>query len=60
MGKISACGFIITRLYSVTVPTDGKKRVKCKVNRPVRLHVLSVTLHSSASCEDEFFSEHFM
>ena len=28
MGKISARGFVITRLYSLTVPTDGKKMSK--------------------------------
>ena len=37
-----------------------KKLLRCKVNGPVRLHILLGTLHSPASCEDEFFSEHFM
>ena len=63
-GKISAGGFI-TWLYSATAPTDsiyGKKKnsLTCKVNNPVRLHILLVTLHAPASCENKFFSEHFM
>ena len=39
---------------------EKKKLLRCKVNGPVRLHILLGTLHSPASCEDEFFSEHFM
>ena len=31
MGKISARGFIITRLYSVEVPTDGKMSKRAKL-----------------------------
>ena len=57
-GKISA-GSFITRLYSATAPTDsiyGKKNsLRCKGNNPVRLHILLVTLHAPASCENKFF-----
>ena len=42
------------------IPFMEKKLLRCKVNGPVRLHILLGTLHSPASYEDKFFSEHFM
>ena len=37
-----------------------KNLLRCKVDRSVCLHILLVTLHSPASCEDGFFSKYFM
>ena len=63
MGRISAGGSITT-LYSATALTDSiygkKKLLRYKVNRPVRFQILSVTLHSPVSWEDEFLSKYFM
>ena len=42
------------------IPFMEKKLLRCKVDRSVCLHILLVTLHSLASCEDGFFSKYFM
>ena len=62
MGKISArvlLGGFIQQQFRL-IPFMEKSLLRCKVDRLVRLHILLVTLHSPTSCEDEFFSEHFM
>ena len=49
MGNITARGFI-TRLYSATVPTDSfteKSLLTVRINRRVRLHILSLTSFTS-------------
>ena len=42
------------------IPFMEKKLLRYKVNRPVRFHILSVTLHSPVPWEDEFFSKYIM
>ena len=46
MGNIIERGSI-TRLYSATVPKNSFMEKICEVNRPVRLHILSVTSFTS-------------
>ena len=41
------------------IPFMEKNLLRWKVDRPVRLHIFFVTLHSPASCEDEFFLRAF-
>ena len=52
-------GFIQQQLRLIPF-MEKKNSLRCKVNNPVRLHILLVTLHATASCENKFFSEHFM
>ena len=47
-------GFIQQQLRLIPF-MEKKNSLRCKVSNPVRLHILLVTLHAPASCENKFF-----